>query len=289
MPFVYYLIVFSITQVLCLYAETDKNSIQKYPYEHEFSVLFMPDQKYPYFQSMPFGYQPTRALKSAHWHAELTLLLYNDKNFITSEIQNLQMDVKYYDAPHTDTQAILVKSVNNCHAIFRGTETFNLKDTLTDAIFWTTEWQGGGKVHRGFQRAIDDLLQSTSIAADLTKCENLTMAGHSLGAALATLAADITPGVQKIYSFGAPRIGDADFVKNHNVATLRYVHSVDIVSFVPFRSIGYKHSVAITPLPAQHKYPEGISWNLIKKKIFLPIIDHAMVFYCLAFDNKIQN
>ena len=41
---------------------------------------------------------------------------------------------------------------------------------------------------------------------------------------------------------------------------------VDIVSFVPIRSIGYKHSVAITPLPAQHKYPEGISWNFIKKE-----------------------
>ena len=88
--------------------------------------------------------------------------------------------------------------VNNCHAIFRGTETFNLKDTLTDAIFWTTDWQGGGKVHRGFQRAIDDLFQTTSIAADLRQCDNLTMAGHSLGAALATLAADITPSAKHL-------------------------------------------------------------------------------------------
>ena len=289
MPLLCHLIVFFLTQAFCLHAEQKKRPIQEYSYEHAFSVLFMPDQKYPYFQSMPFGYQPTRALKSAHWHAELALLLYNEKNFILNELQNLQVDTTYYEAPHTDTQAILVRSVNNCHAIFRGTETFNLKDTLTDAIFWTTDWQGGGKVHRGFQRAIDDLLQTTSIAADLRQCDNLTMAGHSLGAALATLAADITPGVQNIYSFGAPRIGDEEFVKKHNVPTLRYVHSVDIVSFVPIRSIGYKHSVAITPLPAQHKYPQGISWNFIKKKIFLPIIDHAMVFYCLAFDNKIHN
>ena len=289
MLFVCKLIILFLTQIYCLCAEQEKRAIQEYPFEHAFSVLFMPDKKYPYFQSMPFGYQPTRALNSAHWHAELALLLYNEKNFILKELQNLQVDSTYYDAPHTDTQAILVKSVKNCHAIFRGTETFNLKDTLTDAIFWTTEWQGGGRVHRGFQRAIDDLFQSTSIAADLRKCNNLTMAGHSLGAALATLAADITPQVQKIYSFGAPRVGDETFVKNHNVTTLRYVHSVDIVTFVPIRSIGYKHSTAITPLPAQHKYPKGISWNFIKKKTFLPIMDHAMVFYCLAFDNKIQN
>ncbi len=289
MPLLCHIVVILLSQVFCLCAEQKKRPIQEYPYEHAFSVLFMPDQKYPYFQSMPFGYQPNRAINSALWHAELTLLLYNKKNFILSQLQDLQVNVTYYDAPHTDTQAILIKSINNCHAIFRGTETFNLKDTLTDSLFWTTDWQGGGNVHRGFQRAIDDLLQATSISADLRKCENLTMAGHSLGAALATLAADIIPGVQKIYSFGAPRVGDENFVKNHNVKTLRYVHATDIVSFIPIRSIGYQHSTAITPLKSQHKYPAGISWNLIKKKIFLPIMDHAMVFYCLAFNDRFQN
>ena len=268
-------------------AESKKQrSIEEYAYEHAFSVLFMPDKRYPYFQSMPYGYQPTKALNSALWHAELALLLYNEKEFIFDKLKALQVSVKYFDAPRTDTQAILVQSLNNCHAIFRGTETFNLKDALTDSLFFRENWQGAGKVHKGFHRAIDDLFQTTSIIADLKKCQNLTVAGHSLGAALGTLASDLLPQVQKMYSFGAPRIGDQVFVSHHKVPTLRYVHASDIVNYVPFESLGYKHSVSATILQSQHKYPDGLSWNYIKKSLFLPIMDHAMVFYCLALLRK---
>lgn len=267
-----------------VYSADSKNlrSIEEYAYEHAFSVLFMPDKRYPYFQSMPYGYQPTKALNSPLWHAELALLLYNEKEFIFETLKALQVDVTYYDAPRTDTQAILVQSLNNCHAIFRGTEPFNLKDALTDSLFLKENWQGRGKVHKGFHRAIDDLFQTTSIIADLRKCQNLTVAGHSLGAALGTLASDLLPEVKKMYSFGAPRIGDDKFVKHHKVPTLRYVHANDIVNLVPFRSLGYKHSIAAKVLPSQHKYPPGVSWNYVKKTLLLPIMDHAMVFYCLA-------
>lgn len=280
------LIVILFVQLCPIVLADESRSIEEYAFEDAFSVLFMPDTKYPYFQSMLFGYQPTHALNSPLWHAELALLLYNSKEFILSQLEALQVNVNYYDSPRTDTQAILVQSLNNCHAIFRGTEPFNVKDALTDSMFWVETWQGGGKVHKGFLRAIDDLFQTTSLVSDMTKCDQITMAGHSLGAALATLAADLIPEVKKLYTFGSPRVGNQKFIRMHSVPTVRYIHSGDGINHLPLRSMGFLHSTTAVYLPPQHKFDSKVSWSYFKKKIFRPFIDHAMAFYCLALFNE---
>lgn len=59
------------------------------------------------------------------------------------------------------------------------------------------------------------------------------MAGHSLGAALATLAADRLGGVRGLYTFGSPAVGDQAFAEDFRVNAYRYVHHRDIVTRVP--------------------------------------------------------
>ena len=73
-------------------------------------------------------------------------------------------------------------------------------------------WPGGGKVHRGFKTIL------TEIWADVEKTletidRPLYYTGHSLGGALATLAASLRP-PRAVYTFGAPRIGDAAFAQS---------------------------------------------------------------------------
>jgi predicted lipase len=66
--------------------------------------------------------------------------------------------------------------------------------------------------------------------------------GHSLGAALATLAADRLPDVQGLYTFGSPRVGDKGFQAHFRVKAYRLVNGKDIVPTVPgegpFRHVG---------------------------------------------------
>ena len=59
------------------------------------------------------------------------------------------------------------------------------------------------------------------------------MTGHSLGAALATLAADRYGNVQGLYTYGSPRVGDRNFKEDFNVNAYRFVNNSDIVTKVP--------------------------------------------------------
>jgi triacylglycerol lipase len=57
--------------------------------------------------------------------------------------------------------------------------------------------------------------------------------GHSLGAALATLAADRYRDVQGLYTFGSPLVGDRAFAHDFFVNAFRIVNNNDFVAHVP--------------------------------------------------------
>jgi hypothetical protein len=65
----------------------------------------------------------------------------------------------------------------------------------------------------------------------------VSFTGHSLGAALATLAADRSKFESCVCTLGSPRVGDEAFVKGFNSRfgdrSRRYVNDVDIVTHVP--------------------------------------------------------
>jgi len=69
--------------------------------------------------------------------------------------------------------------------------------------------------------------------------------GHSLGAALATLAADRYAHTQGICTFGSPRVGDDIFASAWTAAfqgrSMRFVNNHDIVTHVPPPILGYRH------------------------------------------------
>src|SRR5438132_7446472 len=71
---------------------------------------------------------------------------------------------------------------------FRGTEGDDPTDLATDATALLTQWENGGRVHQGFAHA---LLDTWPIIQPLLESveQTLLFTGHSLGAALATLAA----------------------------------------------------------------------------------------------------
>ena len=84
---------------------------------------------------------------------------------------------------------------------------------MTNFNFLPEPWDQGGKVHRGFKAALSEVWTSLEKHISNLHRNNLKiwLTGHSLGAALATLAADRLGNAQGLYTFGSPRIGDRDF------------------------------------------------------------------------------
>ena len=106
------------------------------------------------------------------------------------------------------------------------------QDVLTDIDIVPDDWPQGGKVHRGFARAIDRVWQDVERRLDRLD-KPVLYAGHSLGAALATLAASRRP-PETLYTFGSPTVGDADFAATlADIVVYRYVNCCDIVCRLP--------------------------------------------------------
>jgi hypothetical protein len=128
---------------------------------------------------------------------------------------------------------------------FRGTQ--DLDDWIHDFDAETADYQprpGYGQVHAGFQEVYR--LVRGSLAANLATacqgCTQLLLTGHSLGAALAVLAApdvrwNMPPQLEpRLITFAGPRVGLPDFVNSFNTdieACFRVVNLLDIVPHVP--------------------------------------------------------
>jgi hypothetical protein len=109
-----------------------------------------------------------------------------------------------------------------------------------------------GKVHSGFSEAFTSV-QEYIFAAIKRHDSNrpIYVTGHSLGAALAQLAAihfaDHNMNIAGVYTYGSPRVGNKDFVEAYNQQLGRrthlHVNNKDIVTALPpkFIPFGYQH------------------------------------------------
>ena len=114
-----------------------------------------------------------------------------------------------------------------------------------------------GQVHRGFVNIYQDLVtQTREIARKLDPNKPCYISGHSLGAAIATLAAMdlaiILPQFRpqlRLYTYASPRIGNPAFANAHSQLIpnhYRVVNLADLVPLVPstvfFNNINYVHA-----------------------------------------------
>ncbi|KAJ6468611.1 Alpha/Beta hydrolase protein [Mycena vitilis] len=141
---------------------------------------------------------------------------------------------------------------------FRGS--FDLVDVATDLDVFLTPFVSLGlhksfNVHSGFLAAYNSVAEVVlpTVKAQLAKFPkyNIVITGHSLGGALASLCASslkpMLPGVSmKLYTFGQPRTGDAQFaafvestIGVNNI--FRAVHTFDGVPTMVPRILGYEH------------------------------------------------
>jgi triacylglycerol lipase len=139
------------------------------------------------------------------------------------------------------TQGFLTADTESSLSIlaFRGTEV-NRVDRATDLQAWPRAWAEGGRVHQGFAAAL--ALVWDDLAPRLADAKGRRIyTGHSLGAALATLAASRQP-PDALYTYGSPRVGDDAFLQTlSSIESHRYTNCCDVICRLPMELLGYRH------------------------------------------------
>lgn len=187
--------------------------------------------------------------QNAYWLGRASATAYDSPGDAQSEIKSWGLDTfEYFD--HRETQAFIGGNDDVLLLAFRGTEPDKARDWMTDLDIGLVRGPGG-KVHEGFHIALNYVWRDIwRFISEQRGRRSLWVTGHSLGAALATLAVaklrlEKDEPVNGLYTFGQPRTGDGEFAKNFDAdfgaQTFRYVNNNDIVTRVPFRAMGYSH------------------------------------------------
>lgn len=137
------------------------------------------------------------------------------------------------------TQAFVASNSKIAVLSFRGTEADRMKDIRADAKATQATCPTGQRVHSGFMQQYDDISSDLQTALDRpeVKGKPLFITGHSLGGAVATIAArrlDVERQLAACYTFGSPRVGTESWVGQIKTPIYRIVNSADPVPIVPF-------------------------------------------------------
>jgi triacylglycerol lipase len=150
-----------------------------------------------------------------------------------------------FECRRTDTQGFVCTNGTMAYVSFRGTESF--RDLLSDIKFRKVKYPNGGMVHRGFYEAARSVLNPINrVILSLPTPRRIIFTGHSLGAALALICADLLPlNPGAVYLFGCPRVFGKDAALGYNERlgskTIRYVNNNDIIPMIPPALLGYRH------------------------------------------------
>lgn len=203
----------------------------------------------PIFDAHRVGYSSA----NAWWLAELSRIVYRLGEFETARalrplrrehLSRVGFDeIGLFRSDETGAGAVLVKSRGAdpfAVLVFRGTEQ-EIQDLLHDADTWpVAAFNNAALIHRGFKKALNSVWTAIDVALRSIDCP-LFYTGHSLGAALATLAA-VRRAPSAVYTFGSPRVGDrrlGELLKG--VPIYRVVHGSDVVTTVPPEVLGFRH------------------------------------------------
>ena len=207
-----------------------------------------PFDQYDYFQNrLFFPFESTASsfsLINAWWLAEASTLVYSDAAYAWQRLRQAGFDqVQFIE--HYGTYCFIAANTRFAILAFRGSEIWRreahldakqrLADLKTNIDIRLSDWPRGGRVHSGFKTALEEVwsVLQPEIARLQKHDVKIWLTGHSLGAALATLAADRLPNVQGLYTFGSPRVGDKGFQAHFRVPAYRVVNGDDIVPTVP--------------------------------------------------------
>lgn len=174
------------------------------------------------------------------------------------------------------TQAYVAANDDIILVAFRGTEPNQLRDWMTDLQMKLVDG-AAGKVHNGVQKGLMTVWNdhdgnpgvSKTIDQFQDRGQSVWVTGHSLGAALATLAVaemtlrDDRP-VNGLVTIGQPRTGDREFATAFNAVLqdrcFRFINNNDLVTRLLPRATGYSHVGRALYIDDDGDLHDDLSW-----------------------------
>jgi len=306
--------------------------------EHSLANLLVPNEHYNYFECRhehPFRYQFNNfEMINAWWLVEAAFLAYAEPPFAEPRFQDAGLpNVKFFSG--NSTQCYVAHNDDFIIVAFRGSEVRKRAGTNgRDIRYIVADWwidlntdlvDSGrdGSVHSGFKEALKEVWDPQG-RADEDKAlkpyldtisntdgrrRSVWFTGHSLGGALATLAADQYGSGAELYTFGSPRVGDRTFADHFRVNAYCFVNNDDVVTKVPlpgsYRHVGqmkYIDSEGVildnpslwVRLKANFRRVVRNTFNLglLRLRRVLPenaLIDHAPIYYAIhVWNNRVR-
>jgi triacylglycerol lipase len=181
---------------------------------------------------------------NAHYLGHASAAAYADTPEDYASFPRLRLDRVLTFAGRDDwTRGFVAANEDALLVVFRGTD--RPTDWITNVNYPQVPGYGG-KVHRGFARALDSVWDEvlSGIRTLRDKHQRIWIAGHSLGGAMATLAAKRLEAPYEpyaAYTFGQPRVGDRAFAEDFGETLHRFVNHRDPVPNFPLPGVVHRY------------------------------------------------
>jgi triacylglycerol lipase len=221
--------------------------------------------------------------------ANIAQTTYDNPKISTAKFKALGYKIiQFFDI--NGAQAYLLTNGTITVLSFRGTEVTEKSDILADLKAGKNIEAIGGKIHVGFKGEINKLWPAIEKA--VANIDSLYVTGHSLGAAMATIAAGrMQSKVQALITFGSPKVGNKEYVNCLTVTHYRVQNNCDDVTKVPFSLMGFAHHGTHKYINYYGFFRDLTPWQRIKDMVrsrakaytkgqkFLGVYDHMMANY----------
>ena len=204
---------------------------------------------------------------AAHF-AQLSQWAYKDKqDFIRCAATLGYKNITFFD--NNGAQAYGIRFRDYVILAFRGTEPTQFSDIKADLkAFHVKNDIGVGRVHKGFKNQVDHLwpqIQDWLLKKTFTQ---VYTCGHSLGAAMSTIASSRLPAGTICYNFGSPRAGTSRWAKavNKHCTIHRFVNNNDIVARVPPAILFFKHTGELHYINTYGSIRNATIWQRFKDR-----------------------
>ncbi len=241
LPLLALLSLFTLAIPLPASTEDAPSSSPHHDLSHE--ALFAPNKTFPYFESCgkleegtPTHFSPNNAAMLA----QCCMLIYvKEPEFIKETLQKAGFqDTEIFEV--AGTYAFLTESPEHIVIAFRGTETGDLTDYLTDAKIHQRPFTQHGRAHAGFLDALalvqKQIQNSLATRLEANPDKTVWVTGHSLGGALATLfSIQNADSIDALYTIGSPRAVNRQLAEHwHELLPIfRIVNNNDLVARIP--------------------------------------------------------